>query len=125
MVERAEREGKSVKTGVEKKIETMDKDNNKKTKVYECTHFEYEYDDLGKYCWCHSKKMHCRECPFESTYAQIVCPGYEKGEYRGEWEIRDWEKKEAEDFLHKLAAEQKDIEEAERALYEQLKKKYG
>ena len=104
-----------------------DKDNatKKKTKVYECTHFEYEYDDLGKYCWCHSKKMTRRECPFESAYAQIVCPGYEKGKCRGEWEIGDWEKKEAEDFLHELAEKQKGIEEAERALYEQLKKKYG
>lgn len=103
----------------------MDKDNSKKTKVHVCAHYEYEYDDLGKYSWCHSKKIHCRECPFNTIYAQIVCPGYEKGKYRGEWEIGNVEKKEAENFLHKLAAEQKDIEEAERALYEQLKKKYG
>ena len=23
-----------------------------KVAIYECKHFEYEYDDFGKYCWC-------------------------------------------------------------------------
>ena len=97
----------------------------KKVQVYECDHYEYEYDDLGKYSWCHSRDIDCRECKFEHIYAQQVCPCYKKGKLRGEWIPGSNELKEAEDFLHDLAKKQKEVEIAERELYEKLKQKYG
>lgn len=76
------------------------KPSGNKTKVYECAHFEYEYDDLGRYCWCHNKNMPSSQCeiPCRSIYGQQFCRGYKKGSLRGEWVISDWEKKEAEEF---------------------------
>ena len=75
----------------------------KKTKVYECYHYEYEYDDLGKYCWCHNGKMPRNECNVvrKGFYCQQFCPGYKKGKLRGSWVISNWEKKEAEEYKTK------------------------
>lgn len=46
-----------------------------------------------------------------------------KSNLRGSWVISDWEKKDAEEYK-KIAAEAKEAETKERALYEYLKKKY-
>ena len=69
---------------------------NNKVKVYECLH--YEYDDLGKYTWRHSKDMNCRECKFKHIYAQQVCPCYKRGKLRGEWITQGQEVEEAKEF---------------------------
>ena len=104
---------------------TMKKE--KKTKVYECAYFEYDCDDLGKYCFCHNLDIPGHECtvPSRGIYCQKVCPGYKRGKLRGEWVVSDWEKKEAEAYKVKLDKEATDHEACERALYEHLKKKYG
>lgn len=69
-----------------------------KTKVYNCKWHEREYDDLGKYSWCNSSKINCRECKFNYIYAAQACPGFEKGALVGSWKISTAEKKELEDF---------------------------
>lgn len=97
----------------------------KKTKVYECIHYEYDYDDLGKYHWCHNRNIPGHECNVgRGIYCQKFCPGYKKGNLRGSWVISDWEKKDAEEYKKKIAAEAKEAETKERVLYEYLKKKY-
>ena len=97
----------------------------KKTKVYECIHYEFDYDDLGKYHWCHNRNIPGHECNVgRGIYCQKFCPGYKKGNLRGSWVISDWEKKDAEEYKKKIAAEAKEAETKERALYEYLKKKY-
>ena len=99
----------------------------KKTKVYECAYFEYDCDDLGKYCFCHNLDIPGHECtvPSRGIYCQKVCPGYKRGKLRGEWVVSEWEKKEAEAYKVKLDKEAADHEACERALYKHLKKKYG
>lgn len=53
--------------------------NSKKTKrIYECEHYEYEYDDLGKYAWCHNRECLSRECVIEYKFCQELCPFYKK-----------------------------------------------
>lgn len=97
----------------------------KKTKVYECAFYEYEYDDLGKYYWCHNPDIPERECNAgRGYYCQKFCPGYKKGCLRGSWEISSWEKKEAREYKEKLKKEAEVIEANERALLAYLKKKY-
>ena len=49
-----------------------------KRRIYECEHYEYEYDDLGKYAWCHSKDCLSRECIVEYKFCQDLCPFYKK-----------------------------------------------
>lgn len=51
--------------------------SNKKH-IYECEHYEYEYDDLGKYAWCHSKDCLSRECIVDYKFCQDLCPFYKK-----------------------------------------------
>ena len=97
---------------------------NNKVKVYECLHYEYEYDDLGKYSWCHSRDMNCSECKFECIYAQQACPCYKQGKFRGEWVPQGREVEEAEEFKKKHQRELQEQEAAERFLYEYLKAKY-
>ena len=97
---------------------------NNKVKVYECFHYEYEYDDLGKYAWCRSNDMKCSECKFEHTYAQQACPCYKQGKLRGEWIPGRSELAEVEEFKKQRAKELQEQEAAERALYEYLKAKY-
>ena len=71
----------------------------KKTKVYACYHYESEYDDLGKYYWCHNQTIPCNECNAgRGFYCQQFCPGFKKGNLQGSWVISDWEKKEAEEY---------------------------
>jgi len=107
----------------DKKKKTTKKE--KKTKVYECIHYEAEYDDLGKYYWCHNSSIPCSECNVgRGYYCQQFCPGFKKGNYQGEWVISDWEKKEAEEYKAKIVQEAKEKEIAERAMLKYLKKKY-
>lgn len=107
-----------------KKKKTMKKE--KKTKIYECYHYEFDYDAVCQYFICHNIDIPGHECRVRgnSIYSQHVCPGYKKGNLRGEWVIADWEKKEAEAYKAKLDKEATDHEAGERALYEHLKKKY-
>ena len=95
---------------------------NNKVKVYECLH--YEYDDLGKYPWCHSKDINCRECKFKHIYAQQVCPCYKRGKLRGEWIPQGQEVEETEEFKKLRAKELQEQEAAWRSLYGYLKAKY-
>ena len=30
--------------------------------IYQCAYYEYEYDDLGKYSWCHRKSARKPKC---------------------------------------------------------------
>ena len=97
----------------------------KKTRVYECAHYEYDYDDLGKYCWCHNSDIPDRECNVgRGFYCQQFCPGYKKGELKGSWVISDWEKEEVEEYRTRLVNEAKKREIEERALLKHLKEKY-
>lgn len=53
--------------------------NRKKTKhIYECEHYEYEYDGFDKYAWCHSKECLSRECIVDYIFCQDLCPFYKK-----------------------------------------------
>jgi hypothetical protein len=49
-----------------------------KMRIYECEHYEYEYDDWGKYAWCRSRDCLSRECFIESKCCQDLCPFYKK-----------------------------------------------
>jgi len=73
--------------------------NNKETAVYECKHFEYEYDDLGKYCWCHNEESGRQMCDCHRIYAQQFCPFYEKGKLRGKWVIDESDMEAARKFV--------------------------
>lgn len=66
--------------------------------VYECAHFEYEYDDLGKYRLCRNRESDRAECNCDYIYAQQFCPFYKKGKLRGKWIISDADKQAAEEF---------------------------
>lgn len=97
----------------------------KRKRVYECAFYECEYDDLGKYYWCHNADIPDRECNTgRGYYCQQFCPGYKKGRLCGTWEISDWEKKEAEEYKDKLKKKAEVLEANERALLAYLKKKY-
>ena len=53
--------------------------NSKKTKrIYECEHYKYEYDDQGKYTWCHSKDCLNKKCIIDYIFCQDICPFYKK-----------------------------------------------
>ena len=95
-----------------------------KTKVYECAHYEYEYDGFGKYAWCHCQESGHRECPAEYIYSMQFCPCYKQGNLRGEWVVSDAEIKFAEDFRKQMEQERTDRETEERALLKHLKEKY-
>lgn len=98
------------------------KDN--KTKVYECAHYEYEYDGFDKYAWCHCKESGHRECPCDIIYAMQFCPCYKQGNLHGEWVVSADEIKIAEDFRKQMEQERKNREIEERALLKHLKEKY-
>lgn len=102
-----------------------EKASKKKTRVYECFHYEAEYDDLGKYYWCHNRDIPGHECNVgRGFYCQKFCPGYKKGRLCGTWVLSDWEMEEAEEFKKKIEQERKDKETEERALLKYLKEKY-
>ena len=92
--------------------------------MYECAFFEYEYDDLGKYCWCHNHEIPKRECDVDYIYCQQFCPGYKKGKLHGEWEITNHDKEMAQEDQAKVLEEMRVREIEERALLKHLKEKY-
>lgn len=98
--------------------------DNNKTKVYECAHYEYEYDGFDKYAWCHCRESGHRECPAEHIYSMQFCPCYEKGNLRGEWVVSGNEILEAEEFRKRIEQDKKDAEAKERAMLKYLKEKY-
>ena len=73
-------------------------DKPKKESVYACKHWEYEYDDFGKYSLCYNRNCKLQTCDCKRIYAQQFCPFYEKGELRGKWVISDEDKQAAEEF---------------------------
>lgn len=97
----------------------------KKTKVYICKHFEYDYDDFDKYFICNSNKNDSCRCECRGKkYIMQFCPFFERGEVAGVWEIDKWEKQDAEQFKKELEEKKREEEIKERALYEHLKKKF-
>ena len=100
------------------------KKSEKKTNVYECAHFEYEYDDFGKYCWCHCPESGYRECPSENIYAMQFCPCFKKGKLRGSWEPDEYELEYGEKFKKKMVKEANERELKELAMLKYLKRKY-
>lgn len=69
---------------------------SKKTRVHECKHFQFDYDDLGKYCYCNLSASSVSLCNFEYVYCMQFCPNFQKGKLRGTWHITEAEKAEAE-----------------------------
>lgn len=51
-----------------------------KKKYWQCAHFEYEYGDLDRYCWCHNKLIPSRECKCKNIFQMNACPGFCRGE---------------------------------------------
>ncbi len=100
------------------------KQKDNKTKVYECAHYEYEYDGFDKYAWCHCRESGYRECPAEQIYAMQFCPCYKQGNLRGEWEITNQDKAMAQEFQARVLEEARKREIEERALLKHLKEKY-
>lgn len=105
------------------KTKSMKQEDNK-TKVYECAHYEYEYDGFDKYAWCKCRESGHRECPAEHIYSMQFCPCYKQGNLRGEWVVSADEIKIAEDFRKQMEQERKDKETQERAMLKYLKEKY-
>lgn len=96
----------------------------KKTRVYECAYYEFEYDDFGKYCICHNQNIPRNECNVgRGFYCQQFCPGYRKGRLRGTWVISDWEKADAEEFRKSLKAERRPVGLNKRVIEEYIKGK--
>lgn len=103
-----------------------------KQTFYLCKYFKYEYDDFGKYCWCHNPKSNKRECDVDYKFCMRFCPYYKKDE-GSKWTvvltdgnralIKDAKKKLAE-WKAKKIADKKAAEQAEYQTYLRLKKKY-
>lgn len=74
-------------------------------KVYECKHFEYDYDDFDNYYLCHATPMifnNKLECTTKCKYARKFCPYYEKGKLIGDWKISKDELTEAKKFKGRI-----------------------
>lgn len=99
-------------------------DMGNKVAIYECKHFEYEYDDFGKYCWCHCPESGHRECPSKYIYAMQFCPCFKKGKLRGTREITEAEIEQAQKFKRMMVNEANERELKERAMLHYLKEKY-
>ena len=110
------------------------KQKSKKTRVYKCEHFEFEYDDLGRYCWCHNPKNPSRECDVQWKVCAKYCPYYKKKTGRSAYvmielnendkELMAEAKKKLEAWKAARAAEKAAAEKAEYETYLRLKKKY-
>lgn len=98
--------------------------SDNKTKVYECAHYEYEYDGFDKYAWCHCQESCHRECPAKQIYSMQFCPCYKQGNLRGKWVVSENEIEIAEDFRKQMEQERKNKEIEECALLKHLKEKY-
>ena len=61
----------------------------KKTRVYECEHYRYEYDGFDKYAWCRSRECLSRECVVDYVFCQDLCPFYRKNDKGRYVEIED------------------------------------
>lgn len=61
----------------------------KKIRVYECEHYEYEYDGWGKYAWCRSGDCLSRECIVDYKFCQDMCPFYARNTAGRYVEIED------------------------------------
>lgn len=82
-------------------------DKPKKESVYACKHWEYEYDDFGKYSMCYNRNCKLQACDCKRIYAQQFCPFYEKGELRGKWVIGDEDKQAADEFKKQFEDKEK------------------
>ena len=99
---------------------------------YECSHFEYEYDDLGKFCWCHNRNNPSTTCEVDYKYCMQFCPYYKKNLSRPITIIlTDYDRERMSESKRNLAAWKKqrasDRASAAKSEYEtylRLKKKY-
>lgn len=97
----------------------------KKRRFYDCANHEFEYDDLGKFHWCHARIFGESECICGQVWSMQYCPCYKKGKLRGTFEVSKFDEEEAENFKKEIAKRKNEIEATERAEYERLKRKYG
>jgi len=103
----------------------MKKNTNKgKKKVFDCAHFEFEYDDLDKYRWCHNPDSGCRECMCDDIFQMNVCPFFKRGNRASFLEMTDYYKDSVKQFLEKIQQKAKEKEIEERAMLKYLKEKY-
>ena len=110
------------------------KQKSKKTRVYECEHFEFEYDGFDKYCWCHNPKNPDRMCDVQWKVCAKFCPYFSKKKGRDAYvmlELTEYDKelmaeakKKLEEWKAARAAEKAAAEKAEYETYLCLKKKY-
>lgn len=93
-------------------------------KYFQCSHYEFEYDDLGKYCWCHNKNIPSRECMCKNIFQMNACPGFNRGERFSFLTMTKEDKLDLKKFKEQLMKEAQDREVEERALLKYLKSKY-
>ena len=97
--------------------------NKGKKKWWRCAHFERDYDDWGKYSYCHNKDCPHRDCVADNIFQMSVCPFFKKGEVSGFFDSTGYEKG-MEEFKKRMESEMKQKEIEERALLKYLKEKY-
>lgn len=100
------------------------KSNKGKKKVWQCAFYERDYDDLGKYSWCHNPKSGVSECDCENIFVKQVCPCFEKSKQSCFLEMNNHDKQLVDEYLKKRAEERKNQETKERELLKYLKAKY-
>ena len=92
-------------------------------KWWRCAHFEYDYDDWGKYCYCHNKDCPHKDCRAENVFQMSVCPFYAKGKESFVLDPSGYEDGMRE-FKERMEEDAKKKEIEERALLKYLKEKY-
>lgn len=99
--------------------------SGQKIVVGKCVNYQYDYDDFDKYHICHSLRMRNCQC-HGNIFKMMACPFYDKPA-KGKFKVTVTKKdlKTYEDEKDRIAAESKSLEDAEKRLYEELRKKYG
>lgn len=89
-----------------------------------CASYEFYYDDLTKGHLCHDYRFNERQC-HGNIFKMLACPFYDKPA-KGKFKVTVTKKdlKTYEDEKNRIVAESKSLEDAEKRLYEELKKKY-
>ena len=101
-------------------------------RVYDCAYYEFEYDDLGKYYWCHNPDNPNRQCDVHWIFCMKFCPYFKRkpGSYRvfevteRDRQLMEEAKKNLEAWKSEKAAAKAAAEKAEYETYLRLKKKY-
>jgi len=99
------------------------KKKSRNRRVYDCEHFEFEYDDWGKYAWCHCMDNPDRECMVEWKTCIDLCPFYKKkkGSYRM-FEYTKTDEYLRKEFKEKLADKFNEVERRFASLTNELKR---